>query len=110
MSIIKIHSTWNSTCFKFVTASQNDVNNIFKNLCNNKTNLLGGIPANILKLSLESYLPKLIKIINDCFQNGKRLIIYQKETKYVFNKTKKKFNLSFQLFLTKKPRNTKFLT
>ena len=43
MSIIKIRSTWNSTCLKFVTASQNDVNNVFKNLCNNKTSLLGGI-------------------------------------------------------------------
>ena len=32
--------------------------------------MIGSIPANILKLSLESYLPKLTKIINDCFQNS----------------------------------------
>ena len=68
LSITKIGSTWNSTCFQFVTVSQNDVKNVIKNLCNNKANLIGSIPANILKLSLESYLPKLTKIINDCFQ------------------------------------------
>ena len=70
LSITKIRSTWNSTYFQFVTVSQNDVKNVIKNLCNNKENLTGSIPANILKLSLESYLPKLTKIINDCFQNG----------------------------------------
>ena len=70
LSITKIRSTWNSTCFQFVTVSENDVKTVIKNLCNNKANLIGSIPANILKLSLESYLPKLTKIINDCFQNG----------------------------------------
>ena len=70
LSITKIRSTWNSTCFQFVTVSENDVKTVIQNLCNNKANLIGSIPANILKLSLESYLPKLTKIINDCFQNG----------------------------------------
>ena len=72
LSITKICST--STCFQFVTVSQNDVKIVIKNLCirtcNNKANLVGSIPANILKLSQDSYLPKLTQIINDCFQNG----------------------------------------
>ena len=69
LSITKIRSTWNSTCFQFVTVSQNDVKNVIKNLFNNKANLLGGIPGKILKLALESYLPKLTKLINDYFEN-----------------------------------------
>ena len=55
LSITKIRSTWNSTCFQFVTVSENDVKTVIQNLCNNKANLIGSIPANILKLSLESF-------------------------------------------------------
>ena len=61
LSITKIRSTWNSSCFQFVTVSQNDVKNVIKSLCNNDASLIGIIPANILKLSLQLY---------DCFQNG----------------------------------------
>ena len=40
---------------------------LLKNLCNNKANLHGDIPAQVLKLSLDSYIPELTKIINNCF-------------------------------------------
>ena len=31
--------------FNLFTVSQNDVKNVIKNLCNNKANLIGSIPA-----------------------------------------------------------------
>ena len=39
LSITKIRSTWNSTCFQFVTVSENDVKTVIQNLCNNKAKL-----------------------------------------------------------------------
>ena len=70
ISIKKIHSTINHTQFKLNSVSQNDVSIVIKNLCNDKANLHGDIPAQVLKLSLDSYIPELTKIINNCFQNG----------------------------------------
>ena len=55
ISIKKIHSKIRTTLFQLDRVSQNDVSIVIKNLCNNKANLHGDIPAQILKLSLDSY-------------------------------------------------------
>ena len=68
--VLVLLSTINHTRFKLNSVSQNDVSIVIKNLCNDKANLHGDIPAQVLKLSLDSYIPELTKIINNCFQNG----------------------------------------
>ena len=73
LNFYKDHLSINKICryhFDLANVSENDVEKVIKNLPNDKANLYGDIPTKILKLSLESYLPELTKIINDCFQNG----------------------------------------
>ena len=70
LSINKICTTSKNTHFDLATVSENDVEKVIKNLPNDKANLYGDITTKILKLSLESNLPEVTKIINDCFQNG----------------------------------------
>ena len=64
LSITKIRSTWNSTCFQFVTVSENDVKTVIKNLCNNMEQILM-FHIRERKISKKSF---FFQFLQKCFQ------------------------------------------
>ena len=73
ISIIKIMSQSNSEFepFHFQRISSNELKKEILNLNNKKATREGDIPVNLLKESIETYLPVLTEIINSSFEQNK---------------------------------------
>ena len=73
INIIKIMSQSNSDfeSFHFQCISSNKIKKEILNLNNKKATMEGDIPVNLLKRSIETYLPVLSEIINCFFEQNK---------------------------------------
>ena len=72
ISIIKIMSPSNSEFepFHFQRVSLNELKKEILNLSNKKATRKGDIPVNLLKGSIDTYLPVLTEIINSSFEQN----------------------------------------